>query len=350
MAERSLRLQESCTSIKGEKYYFKSSQVVQRYYVDRNANLSYCKVPKAGSSLWTRIFMTLQGYQQNRIEEWEHTTRVYKIFQKSRNTLHSYKPFFSPRLPEETSVKVIVSRNPYSRLFSAFIDKIYLLDKDRISHTIAQENGKTNFSCGHNVTFQEFLDYVVSRAADGKEINRHWAPVYLLCHPCDVRYDVIGKVETLTEDIKYTLNQARVSKTARNKLLTILQNKTSTFGVLSTYMSKWNNKRKICPKLKEYLLKIWTALKYQGDIKHDIPFPTNAFSPLLTKNPDTPNIIDVFVQFVKRYKPTSEERKLQRRRALVEAYRSIKRSTIRRIQELYKLDFLLFRYKVSPPV
>ncbi|XP_061173411.1 carbohydrate sulfotransferase 9-like [Saccostrea echinata] len=346
MKKRKNKLRALCgVNFTLEQYSFNFSQVTERYYIDKKAKLSYCKVPKAGSSLWTQIFMIL------RTEPQQNSYMINKIVEESRNKLHGYKPFFSsmPTVGNSTS-SVIMSRNPYSRLFSAYIDKIYLMDKFKISRIISMQNGKPKSVCGYNVTFQEFLDYVVSQASNGYNINRHWAPVYLLCRPCDVRYDVISKIETLTEDLHFIFNHSQVSRSTKDIILNVTKYKADLFGVLNTYLSHWNKHRVECPILKEYLLKIWTALKYQGELKHDLPFPTNAFSSVLTKNPDMKVIVNDFVEYVTKNRPTSEERRAQRRRALTEAYKGIRKSTIDRVQKLYQLDFLLFQYELTPPL
>ncbi|XP_062577778.1 carbohydrate sulfotransferase 9-like [Saccostrea cucullata] len=327
-----------------EQYSFNFSQVTERYYIDKKFKLSYCKVPKAGSSLWTQIFMILRtGPRQN-------SKKINEIVKESRNNLHGIKPFFSS-IPTEgnSTTSIIMSRNPYSRLFSAFIDKIYLMDKFEITKKISLHYGKSKSLCGYKVTFQEFLDFVVSQASKGCKINRHWAPIYLLCRPCDVRYDIITKIETLTEDLNFIFNHSKVSRSKKDIILNVTKYKSDLFGVLNTYLSHWKRNRLECPNLKEYLFRIWRALQHQGELKYELPFPSNAFSSVLTKNPDVNIIINVFVKYVEKHRPKAEERRVQRRRTLTEAYRGIKKSTIRKMQELYKLDFLLFQYEMTPP-
>ena len=33
--------------------------------------------------------------------------------------------------------------------------------------------------------------------------NRHWTPYYILCQPCFVNYNLVTKLETIDQDIKY---------------------------------------------------------------------------------------------------------------------------------------------------
>ena len=33
--------------------------------------------------------------------------------------------------------------------------------------------------------------------------NEHWEPQYIHCEYCDIRYDIIGRVESLKDDLEY---------------------------------------------------------------------------------------------------------------------------------------------------
>ena len=33
--------------------------------------------------------------------------------------------------------------------------------------------------------------------------NEHWEPQYIHCNYCNIRYDIIGRVETLEDDLEY---------------------------------------------------------------------------------------------------------------------------------------------------
>ena len=53
-----------------------------------------------------------------------------------------------------------------------------------------------------NKTFPEFVDHVV-RDCKYHPCNEHWEPQYIHCNYCDIRYDIIGRVETLEDDLEY---------------------------------------------------------------------------------------------------------------------------------------------------
>jgi chondroitin 4-sulfotransferase 11 len=57
---------------------------------------------------------------------------------------------------------------------------------------------------GDDVTFQEFATYLTGQEG---VLNEHWRPIYDLCHPCSISYDIIGKYETLDQDSDFILKQ-----------------------------------------------------------------------------------------------------------------------------------------------
>lgn len=56
---------------------------------------------------------------------------------------------------------------------------------------------------GTNVTFQEFVHYLL---LEGANTNEHWTPIYDLCLPCILNYTFVGHYETLSEDAKTVLD------------------------------------------------------------------------------------------------------------------------------------------------
>ena len=79
----------------------------------------------------------------------------------------------------------------FCRLVSAYEDKVLGLS----------ENGEI-FQSVKNKTFPEFVDHVLNEWK-AHQCNEHWEPQYMHCDYCDIRYDIIGRVENLENDLKY---------------------------------------------------------------------------------------------------------------------------------------------------
>ena len=77
------------------------------------------------------------------------------------------------------------------RLVSAYEDKILGLS----------ENGEI-FTNLKNKTFPDFIDFVLHEW-ESHQCNEHWQPQYMHCDFCEINYDIVGRVETLEEDLKY---------------------------------------------------------------------------------------------------------------------------------------------------
>jgi len=56
-----------------------------------------------------------------------------------------------------------------------------------------------------DVTFTEFVQYVINQWSSGKKLDMHWMPQYQHCNPCLIKYDFIGRFEKLQDDIKHVI-------------------------------------------------------------------------------------------------------------------------------------------------
>ena len=66
--------------------------------------------------------------------------------------------------------------------------------------------------------FPQFVDYVLRDAASkcGKGhncggVDAHWRPQYSRCLYCDIPYDVIGKMETFADDVRYIVTKQNLT-------------------------------------------------------------------------------------------------------------------------------------------
>ena len=110
---------------------------------------------------------------------------------------------------------VLVSRDPYTRLFSAFIDKMFLPLMYGAAVSIVQRQrmpNNRNISCANDITFEEFLSDIIDGAREGKSLNRHWAPQFALCNPCEINVLSLVKQETFSADVEYVLKEVGVAK------------------------------------------------------------------------------------------------------------------------------------------
>ncbi|XP_070787410.1 carbohydrate sulfotransferase 9-like [Pituophis catenifer annectens] len=186
-------------------------QVSRQLFVDENYKFIYCEVPKVGCSNWKKIVLLLTlNLSRDTFEVSQkeiHKTNLLK-------RLSSYPPKQQEELLNSFT-KVMFTRHPLERLVSAYRDKL-LGNEPYYSGTLANEI-KALFRKGKNftgaVTFQEFVNYIVT--SNKEYLDVHWKPMSLLCDPCNIQYDVLGKYETLEDDVNHTLSRIRAPEIVR---------------------------------------------------------------------------------------------------------------------------------------
>lgn len=200
--ERNSLLRQKCSLA---KYHHVSANVTFYHW----KNLNYWKVPKCGSTFWMQVFLTLEKIKS-----------VEDVFGSGRNKYHTIAMNKTSTWDHVSSNDVIfhVTRNPYSRLYSVYIDQIYLPGFWKFTKKINERKGR---ECSTSVRFGEFLDYIMKEEV----YDPHWHPVSELCGSCRVPYNVISKQETFNNDVRFTLNQLSIQGPLKQELLKNLQKK-----------------------------------------------------------------------------------------------------------------------------
>ncbi|RUS91637.1 hypothetical protein EGW08_000610, partial [Elysia chlorotica] len=86
----------------------------------------YCVVPKAGCTFWKRIFRSFETKTNPRKEDVFNISRasVHDALDGGKGSIYSLWRHGMDRFP----TRLLVTRDPYSRLISTYLDKIYLPD------------------------------------------------------------------------------------------------------------------------------------------------------------------------------------------------------------------------------
>ncbi|XP_077866198.1 carbohydrate sulfotransferase 11-like [Saccoglossus kowalevskii] len=179
--------------------------------VEDHHKLLMCATPKVGSSTWKTLFLVLSGRYNSSSE------------MGTRSDVHGNMPCYIMSDERWDHYKDYTSflfvRHPFSKLLSAYKDKITPMGsqmegfaKNTIRHILrTYRKIKSpiikNTESEYNVTFEEFAMYVAGTRDDPLSMNRHWIPQYLNCDVCSKKFDVIGKLETFTEDSIHILER-----------------------------------------------------------------------------------------------------------------------------------------------
>ena len=237
-----------------DSYKFGFERSKEILYVPSSGNVTYCKVPKAGSTLISHLFFLMTGKSHGNVHL-AGNARFGKGWIRARTV--------------KTGMKFLVARDPFSRLFSAYINKYLLMEHRRQLNSMQQRYKRDMFSiggevCGYNLTFQDFLDFSLDVAFNTqRRIDRHWAPVYLLCHPCEMDYDVIAKQETLSQDLKFIIEHFNLSISAKRVLSerVEIENYCKRMEHIMKHVFHRNSN---CPSTEAYLYRVWTSFKNAG--------------------------------------------------------------------------------------
>ena len=158
-------------------------------------HLLYCWIHKVASTSWSKVFLQLAGLEVP-------LSRTHEATQK-----------FSPKKPGQlasaisTSLVFTIVRHPFERLVSAYRDKFELAKK----YAYIYSHYTPRMGVHGRPTFSQFVDYLLREEVS--EYNDHWVPYWLHCHVCEMEYDVIGKMETLEEDMNFIAETSGLAST-----------------------------------------------------------------------------------------------------------------------------------------
>ncbi|XP_064081532.1 carbohydrate sulfotransferase 9-like [Macrobrachium nipponense] len=202
-AKRFERVQRVCQKYKSPGF---SQSYTKRHllYYSQRYDLLICLSAKVGSSTWKSHLLHMKGINPvtNNIhkDRWENKIKARKILGGSLERHLA------------TSTKVVTVRHPLDRLVSAFRDKFCdgrLVDKPQSSGHLRyfwrpayrflrkkkRPDGKLQ------ITFHEFLRYVIRDQKTSGVGDRHWSRLFRGCSVCTFRYKYVMKLETYTEDL-----------------------------------------------------------------------------------------------------------------------------------------------------
>ncbi|RXN18511.1 carbohydrate sulfotransferase 12-like protein [Labeo rohita] len=204
------------------------NKALNHLIVDDRHGVIYCFVPKVACTNWKRVMIVLS--QNLKAPDGApyldpldipltmiHNSTLHKTFNKLWMRFGRYsRPLMHHKLKNYT--KFLFVRDPFVRLISAFRDKFVKPDEYfynmygsvmlRRYANISEppDSVKEAFAEGIRLSFTHFIKYLLDpQTEEEKPFNEHWQQMYRLCHPCQIEYDFIGKLETLDEDTEHLL-------------------------------------------------------------------------------------------------------------------------------------------------
>ncbi|XP_045172920.2 carbohydrate sulfotransferase 11-like [Mercenaria mercenaria] len=307
--------------------------------------INYCETPKVGCTFWKSVLRFLaRDYPIGRqVQKPSDIDRMYVHFGPWKN-IKRYGNNAIKRGVLTTGYNLMFVREPYSRLWSGYLDKFYLPDYWQSGGPKFRHISKKG--CIQNISFEEFLTFIAENPAT---LNIHWTPFYRLCNPCHVKYDAIGKMETFSKDSKFILNKLGHDMLVDDKQNSSKSRAKEEIRTLSKYNFSFKNNSCFFHKL--IAKRLWSVFQMNGYIQKNIPFPLEMFS---DKNfyLGSDNTTSVFIKYAFKaldsQTVSDHDLKEQKHQYMIDGYRTIPMSLLNQIRKLFQTDFELFGYDAEP--
>ena len=182
-----------------QKRHGSSDHWTRMFLVDDLHRLIYCEIPKAGSTAWKTTIAQHSPY-------WRNGMNVHYLPDLVTMKLRGLGSYSS----EEMRAKLVnytifmTVRNPIDRLVSAYRDKMLtdLTYEPNIRKSIVKRQRKSPISnefYKDKPTLIEYLTYLVE-TYNAQQNDIHWRKMYDLCHPCEVNFTHILKLENMESE------------------------------------------------------------------------------------------------------------------------------------------------------
>ncbi|XP_070172972.1 uncharacterized protein [Littorina saxatilis] len=347
--ERKRLLRSKCeehVNHKSKKSVYDSHSIV-----DRKHNFLYCPVEKSASTFFRRFMYSL--VHNNRSKESKEITSPFKIpieaalafkYDTLRTLFRKGQEHFA-----DDSVKFIVAREPFSRLFSAYVDKLLVPNSVYwpdwgvpIVSAYRQSPSNHSLACGNDVTFPEFVKYVIAELHSSDE---HVVPVNARCSPCEVKFSVIAHMETLRSDFEYLTSVLKVS-IANYSTETLMDDVTTDAIMDSTYSAfEFHKDLKPCVTKHEMCKRLWRKMQLRGIISDELSFPLTQEETVKISAAD---MMRLLLDARKRSQQNTLKLRQQTYQALKDAFEKVPTDDILKLVKIYSLDFELFGYSKYP--
>lgn len=334
MKERSVKIQQGCKLIPYNKRF--KVNVGRIPTMLRAHSNRICKVPKCGSTYWTQAFLAMTGHVD--IEHFEDVDReaIHGKLQE-KIILRNWRP-------DSSNTLILVTRNPWQRIYSAYTDKIFRLQTSfvRDARAMVGESGKYS---GKIPTFKQFLAFIISNYEKGRELDPHWRPISNLCRVCRYNYTYVLKMESFVEDSAYVLEEILHHNISAHKaLFSFLSDKhgiDEVAKIVRQFTTEYRGLKRFVS-FTDTMRRLWISLQSQGLISDDVTYNSDLFENLSPQNESL--IVDMFNSKRNEKLLSNEERRQQRLKHFKEAYSKIDRKILDGIKKVYENDFLLFSY------
>ena len=247
--------------------------------------------------------------------------------------------------PENFKTFVIV-REPYGRLVSAFIDKLYtrslwwsnfgsyIIKKFRFQATNEMSE------CGSDVSFPEFIRYWIHALETDHRRDGHFDPMHRECQFCLFKYDYFVHLETLLSDMTYIYQSVNAT------LISTMDDEEDTIRdkAADIINQRQGGSFQKCEGSCDMLNRAWWSFHARGLIATDVQLPLSGDRcDTVTKHEFEDIAWQAHLQSADRI-----DKRKQRRDAIVELYLQVPILDRLKVRQIFLNDFKLHGYESTP--
>ncbi|KAL4227484.1 hypothetical protein ACF0H5_012928 [Mactra antiquata] len=312
----------------------------------RNGKVKMCAIEKIGSTFWRRVFAILITSGFSRFKT-PFDIPPGTALQLRRKFTYNYTDY------RESEFSFMFVRNPWSRLLSTFIDKLVppnpffwdLLGKNAVKKFRQPNNTDRGVKItGHDVTFSEYVQYVIYMEKSINEKDGHVQSIKHCCQACNQSYTFIGRMEQFKDDSFDVLKEIGLSDVVE-RMNTTFEALSAEDAIADTIKDAFSWKRAITKVITwdKALKRLWLKLQMRGLISAGI-------DPKLNEH-DLHRMRSIqFLEMAKKAHRQSDPSKLKEQKDMVkkEAFDSVPLSVLKHFASVYIDDFTLFGYEPYP--
>jgi hypothetical protein len=217
MVNRIKVLNQRCIGIEQDEVKENRKSLLKNIIVNDKYKIMFCYVPKVACTNFLRLLIWLNN-TNNAFHAGLMKTPDVHILKRSLPSLGMFEPHeIKHRLKHYR--KILFVRDPLVRLISAFRNKFietknpYFMSRYGKEIIQRAKNRSVNKipEIG-TITFSEFLRYLAHKRTIRQGYEDHWKSFKDICHPCYIKYDFVGKYESIEEDVGHLLKMLNVQK------------------------------------------------------------------------------------------------------------------------------------------
>ena len=166
------------------------------YFIVSGRNLSYCVISKAACTTWKTLMLnSLQNKSAFTTHRYIHQPKQLRKFGLDKQTLDYF-------LNNKNLTQFVVVRHPFERVLSAYHNLIDVT-KRHIGPISFRRYFMKKYNLNRNIQnlkLEQFINEITSTNLRLSNIvyDRHWLPYIHSCDPCQIDFDYIIKMETMS--------------------------------------------------------------------------------------------------------------------------------------------------------